>query len=115
MLFKPLTLAEIERIVDLLTIELRKRLAERGVALELTDAARKLVASAGYDPVYGARPLKRYLQKQLESRIARALIGGEAVEGSAVRVGVADGALSVAITPAADRATERAAEVTAAG
>jgi len=96
-LFRPLTLREIEQIVDLLTSELRQRLAERGVGLELTAAAREFVAREGYDPVYGARPLKRFLQKQLESRIARALIGGEAPEGSVVRVGVADGALSVAI------------------
>ncbi len=96
-LFRPLTLPEIERIVDLLTAELAKRLAERGVTLELTPAARELVARAGYDPVYGARPLKRFLQKQLESRIARALIGGEATEGATVRVDVADGTLTVEI------------------
>ena len=105
-LFRPLTLPEIEQIVDLLTAELGKRLAERGVGLELTEAAREFVARAGYDPVYGARPLKRFLQKQLESRIARALIGGEATEGAVVRVSVASGALAVEIASAADRAEE---------
>jgi len=96
-LFRPLALAEIERIVDLLTADLRARLAERGVALELTPEARALVAREGFDPVYGARPLKRYLQRQLESRIGRALLAGDAPEGSTVEVGVADGGLAVAI------------------
>ena len=96
-LFKPLTLPEIERIVDLLTADLRRRLEERRVALELSPAARTLVARLGYDPVYGARPLKRFLQHQLESRIGRALIAGEAGEGSVVRVDAADGALRVEI------------------
>ncbi|MEO7793659.1 MAG: ATP-dependent chaperone ClpB [Thermoanaerobaculia bacterium] len=96
-LFRPLTLPEIEQIVDLLTAELRKRLAERQVGLELTAQARAFVARSGYDPVYGARPLKRFLQRQLESRIARALIGGEATEGAIVRVGVADDALTIEI------------------
>ena len=99
-LFRPLTLPEIERIVDLLTAELRKRLAERQVGLELTPEAREFVARSGYDPVYGARPLKRFLQRQLESRIARALISGEAGEGAVVRVGVADDALTVEIEEA---------------
>jgi ATP-dependent Clp protease ATP-binding subunit ClpB len=99
-LFRPLTLPEIERIVDLLTAELRKRLAERQIALEITPEAREFVARSGYDPVYGARPLKRFLQRQLESRIARALIGGEAGEGATVRVGVAGEALTVDIEPA---------------
>jgi ATP-dependent Clp protease ATP-binding subunit ClpB len=101
-LFRPLTLAEIERIVDLLTADLRKRLADRGVRLEMSEAARELVAREGYDPVYGARPLKRFLQRQLESRIARALIGGEAGEGATVRVDAGPGGLAVEIvSPAA--------------
>ncbi len=96
-LFKPLTLEEIKRIVDLQTEDLRRRLADRGVRLELTEAARELVARQGYDPVYGARPLKRFLQHELESRIARALVAGEVTEGSLVRVDVQDGALAVGI------------------
>jgi len=96
-LFKPLTLPEIERIVDLQTEDLRRRLTDRGVHLELTEPARQLVARTGYDPVYGARPLKRYLQHELESKIARALIGGQVVEGSVVRVDVKNGALAVDI------------------
>jgi ATP-dependent Clp protease ATP-binding subunit ClpB len=98
-LFRPLTLPEIEQIVDLLTAELRRRLASRQVALEITPAARELIARSGYDPVYGARPLKRFLQRHVESRIARALIAGEAGEGATVRLDVADDALAVGIAP----------------
>ncbi len=96
-IFKPLTLPEIEQIVDLLTEDLRHRLAERGVRLELTPEARTLIAREGFDPVYGARPLKRFLQRQLESRIGRALLSGEAAEGAAVRVEVREGSLVVEI------------------
>ncbi len=96
-MFKPLTLPEIERIVDLLTADLRRRLADRNVRLELTEAARELVAREGFDPVYGARPLKRYLQHELESRIGRALIAGEVTEGATVRVDAVEGALTVRV------------------
>jgi ATP-dependent Clp protease ATP-binding subunit ClpB len=96
-LFKPLTLPEIERIVDLQTEDLRRRLTDRGVRLELTEPARELVARLGYDPVYGARPLKRYLQHELESKIARALIAGQVADGSIVRVDAKSGALAVEI------------------
>jgi len=99
-LFTPLTLPEIERVVELLTADLGRRLADRGVRLELTAAARGSVARQGYDPVYGARPLKRFLQHQLESRIARALIAGEAGEGATVRVDAAGDELAVAVEPA---------------
>ncbi len=114
-LFKPLTLPEIERIVELLTEDLRRRLEERGIALALTPAARTLVARAGYDPVYGARPLKRFLQHQLETRIARALIAGEAIEGGTVKVDVVDGALAVTIAQPAAAAPPVAAPPVAAG
>jgi len=96
-LFKPLTLPEIERIVDLQSEDLRRRLTDRGVRLELTEPARQFVARTGYDPVYGARPLKRVLQHELESKIARALIGGQVVEGSIVKVDMKGGALAVEI------------------
>jgi len=98
-LFRPLALAEIEQIVELLTAELRRRLAERGIGLELTEEARSFVARQGYDPVYGARPLKRFLQHQLESRIARAIVAGDAAEGSTVRVDLAAGALAITVAP----------------
>ena len=96
-LFKTLSLEEIERIVDLLADELRRRLADRDVKLELSGAARSLIARQGFDPVYGARPLRRFLQHELETRIGRALIGGEVRNGATVRVGVRDGRMDVAI------------------
>jgi ATP-dependent Clp protease ATP-binding subunit ClpB len=96
-LFKPLRLEEIEKIVDLQTEDLRRRLTDRGIRLELTAPAREYVARQGYDPVYGARPLKRFLQHELESRIARALVAGEVTDGSVVRVDAKDGHLAVAI------------------
>jgi ATP-dependent Clp protease ATP-binding subunit ClpB len=103
-IFKPLRLDEIERIVDLLTADLRRRLADRRITLEMTEPARELIAREGFDPVYGARPLKRFLQRELETRIGRALVSGAAPDGSRVRVDVVDGKLDVAIeaqTPSA--------------
>ena len=100
-LFTPLKLSEIQQIVGLLLEDLRKRLADRRVGLELTDAAREFVAREGYDPVYGARPLKRFLQRNLETRIGRALIAGDVVVGSSIVVGLEDGELKVEIEPPA--------------
>jgi ATP-dependent Clp protease ATP-binding subunit ClpB len=94
-LFKPLTLAETEQIVDLQVEELQRRLAGRGCTLELTPAARNFVARAAYDPVYGARPLKRYLQHHLETRIGRAMIASEVAEGSCIRVDEENGELKI--------------------
>ncbi|MBH24259.1 MAG: ATP-dependent chaperone ClpB [Myxococcales bacterium] len=85
-LFKPLTVGEIARIVDLMTADLKARLADRRIELTLTDAARQQAAREGFDPVYGARPLKRWLQRELETRLGRAIIGGELAEGGAVVV-----------------------------
>jgi ATP-dependent Clp protease ATP-binding subunit ClpB len=83
-MFKPLTLAEIERIVDLQIEDVRRRLVDRRVGLELTEAARALIARAGYDPVYGARPLKRFIQREVETRIGRALLGDEIAGGATI-------------------------------
>ncbi|HSH93991.1 MAG TPA: AAA family ATPase, partial [Roseimicrobium sp.] len=83
-LFKPLTLDEITRIVDLLLADLNKRLLDRRVTVTLDKKAKEWAAEKGYDPVYGARPLKRFLQRQIETKLARALIGGEVKEGSEV-------------------------------
>jgi ATP-dependent Clp protease ATP-binding subunit ClpB len=85
-LFKPLTIEEIKRIVDLLLEQLRQRLADHRIALELTDAAREWLAREGYDPVYGARPLKRLLQRELETALGRRLIAGEIHDGATVVV-----------------------------
>ncbi len=106
-LFKPLTVEEIEKIVVLLTEDLRKRLAERNVHLELTEAATRYVARQGFDPVYGARPLKRYLQHELESRIGRAILGGEVVDGATLKVDLVGGELKVEIVPPAEVGAER--------
>ena len=101
-LFKPLTLTEIEQIVDLLTADIRKRLAEQEVKLELTEPARRHIAEAGYDPVYGARPLKRYLQHTLETKIGRALLAGDAGPGSTVTVDARDDDLKINVSPPSD-------------
>jgi len=87
-LFKPLTLEEIGRIVDLLLADLNRRLADRRVTVVLDAAAKTWAAEKGYDPVFGARPLKRFLQRQVETQLARALISGEIPEGSTVTFGV---------------------------
>jgi ATP-dependent Clp protease ATP-binding subunit ClpB len=85
-LFKPLTLSEIERIVDLQIEDVRARLADRRISIELTDAARELIARRGFDPVYGARPLRRYIQREVETRVGRALIAGQIQEGAVITV-----------------------------
>jgi ATP-dependent Clp protease ATP-binding subunit ClpB len=83
-LFKPLTLQEIEQIVTLQIADVRRRLAERRIDLELTESARALIARLGYDPVYGARPLRRFIQREVETRIARALLSGEIMDGATI-------------------------------
>jgi ATP-dependent Clp protease ATP-binding subunit ClpB len=94
-LFKPLTLAEIERIVDLQIADVRARLAGRRLGLELTESARVLIAREGYDPVYGARPLRRFIQREVETRIGRALIAGEINDGATITVDADGGELVV--------------------
>ncbi|HTL47208.1 MAG TPA: ATP-dependent chaperone ClpB [Verrucomicrobiae bacterium] len=94
-LFKPLSLAEIKKIIDLLVQDLQKRLAERKIKIELSEAAKELIAGQGYDPVYGARPLKRFLQREVETRIARQLIQGEIQDGSTIRLDAEGGELVV--------------------
>ncbi len=97
-LFKPLTLEEIKQIIDLLTADLVRRLKSRRLKLELTPQARDFIAEAGYDPVYGARPLKRYIQHSLETRLGRALISGLIPDGATIRVDVQNGELVVTHT-----------------
>ncbi|MBW2029098.1 MAG: ATP-dependent chaperone ClpB [Deltaproteobacteria bacterium] len=94
-MFKPLTLEEVESIVDLLTKDLTRRLEDRRIQVVITDGARKFIAKTGYDPVYGARPLRRYIQRELETRIGRALIQGDVLEGATIRVDVEQGELVV--------------------
>ncbi len=83
-LFKPLSRRDIHAILDLLLKELNGRLADRNLTLKLTDAAKTFIAGHGYDPVYGARPLKRYMQKHVETLAAKLILGGEIQEGSTI-------------------------------
>jgi ATP-dependent Clp protease ATP-binding subunit ClpB len=85
-LFKPLTMAEITHIVDLQLKQLQSRLAERHIELDLTKSAKELLARRGYDPVYGARPLKRLMQRELETKLSRALLKGEITDHSRVEI-----------------------------
>ena len=89
-LFKPLSLEEITEIVDLLLNSLNKRLKDRKISVVFTDAAKKWIGEKGYDPTYGARPLKRFLQKQVETQLARALVAGEVDEGSEIAFSIKD-------------------------
>jgi ATP-dependent Clp protease ATP-binding subunit ClpB len=98
-LFKPLTMSEITHIVDLLLNLLRSRLAERHIELELSTPAKELLARRGYDPVYGARPLKRLIQRELETKLSRSLLKGEIADFSKVEVVVKDGELAFTSTP----------------
>ncbi|RDI31817.1 ATP-dependent chaperone ClpB [Lentzea flaviverrucosa] len=102
-LFTPLRLEQIERIVDLQFAELGARLAERRIDVELTEPAREFIALRGFDPVYGARPLRRYIAHEVETRVARALIAGDLAENTTIRVDVVDDELSV-ITSGESRA-----------
>ena len=96
-LFKPLTLNEIKKIVDLLLNLLRQRLGERRLSLDLSDSAREHIAREGYDPVYGARPLKRYLQREVETRLSRKLLAGDIPDGSALTLAYKDGQLDIQV------------------
>jgi ATP-dependent Clp protease ATP-binding subunit ClpB len=94
-LFKPLTQPEIERIVDLMFNDLRARLADRQLTMEVTEDARAFIAQQGFDPVYGARPLRRFIAHEVETRIGRALLAGDVRDGVVIRVGLAEGELAV--------------------
>ncbi|MEU1437249.1 ATP-dependent chaperone ClpB [Streptomyces sp. NPDC005786] len=85
-LFKPLGMEQIKHIVELQFNDLRRRLAERQVTVELTERARELIAQQGFDPVYGARPLRRFISHEVETLVGRALIRGDVQDGSAIRV-----------------------------
>jgi ATP-dependent Clp protease ATP-binding subunit ClpB len=91
--FEPLSREQLGEIVELQLTRLRERLAERGLGLELTDETKELVAEAGWDPTYGARPLKRALQRLIENPLALRLLEGDFVEGDTVRVDASDGEL----------------------
>ena len=92
-LFRPLTKENLNGIIDIMVEGLRKRLAEKELELEITDSAKQLIIERGYDPLYGARPLRRYLQSSVETLIARTILGGDIDAGSVIRVDETDGEL----------------------
>src|SRR6266568_4975643 len=91
--FHQITRSQMMNIVDIQVNRLRPRLAERHITLHLSDAARQLLANMGYDPQFGARPLKRVIQREVENRIARALLDGTVRDGDTVEIDVKDGKL----------------------
>jgi ATP-dependent Clp protease ATP-binding subunit ClpB len=99
--FHPLDREQIRRIVDIQLGALRKRLAERDIELQVAGDAMDLLAEAGFDPVYGARPLKRAIQQRLENPLAQAILSGAFGPGDTVETTVADGALTFARARAA--------------
>ena len=102
--FRPLTRDQLGEIVELQLERLRARLGERGLGLELTDAAKEHLAEAGWDPTYGARPLKRALQRLVENPLALRLLEGEFAEGETIRVDVVDGELTFSKVATAETA-----------
>lgn len=99
-LFKPLQIDEIEKIVGLILRGLEGRLKDQEVSLEISDDAKRFIAESGYDPIYGARPLKRYIQRELETRLARALIKGELSPRSTARVVTSKNGIDLEFRPA---------------
>ena len=94
-MFKPLTKDNVGKIVDLMVKELSDRLADQELSLELTDVAKQMVVDNGYDPVYGARPLKRYLQNYVETLTAKKILSGDVHAGDTIVLDVKDGAFTV--------------------
>lgn len=96
-MFRPLTRDDIIQIIDLGMAAIQKRLNERSIRLKLTDAAKRLIADKSYTPIYGARPVKRYLQKEIETQLGRMLVAGAIVDGDIALVDAADGALKITV------------------
>ena len=96
-LFKPLTKSDIRSIINLLLADLNKRLSDRELRLELTDEAKDFITENGYDPVYGARPLKRYVQKHVETLAARIILQGDVTSGDTIEITVEGNALAANI------------------
>jgi ATP-dependent Clp protease ATP-binding subunit ClpB len=91
--FHSLTEEDLKKIVDIQLDRLRARLAERRIALELTDEAKTHLALAGYDPVYGARPLKRAIQREIETPLSRLILQGDVRDNSVLRADVSGGVI----------------------
>ena len=93
-MFKPLTKENLSGIIDILMEGLKKRLADKTLRLEVTDAAKSLIIERGFDPIYGARPLKRYLQSAAETLIAKEILRGDLAAGSTLLLDAENGELS---------------------
>ena len=96
-MFKPLTKDNIGNIINLLVADLNKRLADREITVELTDAAKQYIVENGYDPVYGARPLKRFLQKHVETLSAKLILADKVREGDTILIDVSGNELTAAV------------------
>ena len=109
-MFKPLTLDEVEKIVLLLIKDLAKRLEERRMKIEISNQARRFIAESGYDPVYGARPLRRFIQREIETPIAKLIISGQAMDGATIKVDLVDGKLHITAENSLEEGEERYAQ-----
>jgi ATP-dependent Clp protease ATP-binding subunit ClpB len=96
--FQPLGRAEIAQIVDIQLRQLQQRVADRKLTLDLTDAAREYVANKGYDPAFGARPLKRLIQREIQDQLALRLLSGEIKDGDMVRIDAGESGLTFSTT-----------------
>ncbi|MFS0782893.1 ATP-dependent chaperone ClpB [Bacillus sp. 1P06AnD] len=97
-MFKPLGLSQVTKIVEILIQDLQRRLSQRSITIGITDEAKEFIANAAYDPVFGARPLKRYIQKHVETALARQLIAGGVTENKKATVEVQDGNLKIEVS-----------------
>jgi ATP-dependent Clp protease ATP-binding subunit ClpC len=104
-IFEPLSREQIHNIVDLMVKEMARRLTEHGVAISLTTAAKEWLAKEGFDPVYGARPLRRAVQRYVENQLSRLILGGQFKPGDQVLVDAADEGLTFSKATAAVGAT----------
>ena len=95
--YKPLTKENITKIIDLLIVDLAERLKDKQLKLEITPLAKDLIIENGYDPVYGARPLKRYLQSKIETMIARTMLENDLQAGNTIEIGAKNGDFTVKI------------------
>ena len=96
-MFKPLTKHNIYAIIDLLIADVNKRLTEKELSIELTSAAKNFIIEGGYDPMYGARPMKRYLQKHVETLAARLILAGNAASEDIILIDVEENKLTARV------------------
>src|SRR5699024_4923942 len=92
--YKPLTKAEISDIVDLMLKALKERLEDKQLSLDVTESAKNYIIEGGYDPVFGARPLKRFIQQHVETLVARMIIKDDPAPGTVIRIDVENGELA---------------------